>query len=470
MMGLKKISRLSFIILIMLLLSAYPFNHGIAQPAAGQSHITINYLRWEPSKIVYDKVYEGNAIFEIAGNAASIKSIYVKWIPVKYGQLSENAFPEEDEKTYEAKPVDGKLDGPVEKFSCTIPDIVGGREYDLKVVVEDLAEGTLEKSLRTPYIRQFENTAKKDDLLIGAYYYPWYDSDGSHWDKGYTGSPLLGEYSSRDPVVISKHIDWATGHGIDFFMFSWGGPDSWTDATLKDYFLKNPLANDIKFAIFYESTGRLKSINSGTTDFHFDLSDMNNKNKLNNDFTYLDKQYFSNSNMLKLDDRPVVCLYLARIFKGDVSGAMKKLHNSYDVYLMGDVAYWDVPNVASVVNLINCFDGITAYSMYSAQPDTQAMLEMRLDQKYAEWFLASANSKVDFIPAAMPGYDDRALKDRHNVPIQRSLDRFKAQVGIAKKYMGDKKMYIITSFNEWHEYTSIEPSREYGFSYLEAVK
>jgi hypothetical protein len=245
-------------------------------------------------------------------------------------------------------------------------------------------------------------------------------------------------------------------------MFSWWGQDSWEDVTLKDYFLNNPLADQIKFAILYESAGLLKSSGSGTT--NYDLSDSDNKNKLAADFSYLNKQYFSNGDMLKLDGKPVVELYLARTFTGDVAGTMKTLHDSNNVYLIGDMVYWNTP-----YNNINCYDGITSYSMYTPDQSILDSFDTSLDQAYAGAYQAANNANVEFIPMVMPGFDDSAVKGRNDIPFQRSLDGFKQQIEIAKKYLGDHKMYMITSFNEWHEYTSIEPSKEYGFSYLDAI-
>jgi hypothetical protein len=63
--------------------------------------------------------------------------------------------------------------------------------------------------------------------------------------------------------VISKHIDWATGHGIDAFSISWwttGNDERTWDYHNKenlDTLLRNPLIKDIEFCILYEDYGRL---------------------------------------------------------------------------------------------------------------------------------------------------------------------------------------------------------------------
>jgi len=74
--------------------------------------------------------------------------------------------------------------------------------------------------------------------------------------------PLLGEYRSDDPIVMSKHIDWATGHRIDVFAVSWTGYESgdvkYFDDNLKLLF-NITLSKDINIMILYESPGRLKT-------------------------------------------------------------------------------------------------------------------------------------------------------------------------------------------------------------------
>lgn len=103
------------------------------------------------------------------------------------------------------------------------------------------------------YQRQFPNITAKDKYLVGAYFYPWYGPGQKHWEQGYAEQPLLGEYDSANLDVINRQIDWATGHGVDFFAASFWGPNSREDLMLRDALLASPLANDIRFAIFYET-------------------------------------------------------------------------------------------------------------------------------------------------------------------------------------------------------------------------
>jgi hypothetical protein len=69
----------------------------------------------------------------------------------------------------------------------------------------------------------------------------------------------------------------------------------------------------------------------------------------------------------------------------------------------------------------------------------------------------------------MPGYDDTCLPDRENDPILRDNGNFYRDFWqIACQFVEQTNpLVMVTSFNEWHEGTEVEPSREYGNFYLE---
>ncbi len=136
------------------------------------------------------------------------------------------------------------------------------------------------------YPRQFPNTARNDSILVGAYYYPWYGPDRNHWQDGYAEHPTLGEYDSADKKVINQHMDWAAGHGVDFFAVSWWGIGSHEDQVLKEELLNSPMMSEIQFAVLYESTGLLPISNNA-----IDLDSPDTLQKLLDDFKYIQDTY-----------------------------------------------------------------------------------------------------------------------------------------------------------------------------------
>jgi len=67
-----------------------------------------------------------------------------------------------------------------------------GGEYKI-VIIKDMVGNERIIEIKIPYIRQFENIAKKDDILVAAYYYhhSWHSLD-RHWKEGFTGALLPG--------------------------------------------------------------------------------------------------------------------------------------------------------------------------------------------------------------------------------------------------------------------------------------
>jgi hypothetical protein len=339
--------------------------------------------------------------------------------------------------------------------------------------LKETANAIIEKNLPiNQYQRQFENTSKDDDILTGAYYYSWYGPGRNHWEDGYAGHPVLGEYDSGDAEVINKHIDWATGHGIDFFAVSWWGPNTREDQVLQGQFVNSALINDIQFAILYESSGRLDKATAES----IQLDSTKNVDILLKDFTYLQTQYFNNPHYLKIDGRPVVFIYLTRIFTGDVATTIDNLRSAMralgsDVYLVGDEVYWG--NSQSLPQEhIQAFDAVTAYNMHTSVAGIADNYNTKVKAEYTTWKSRADVLNVAFIPGIIPGFDDTSVRPEANhPPIPRSPELFANQIDTALSLLDSRlQMFMITSWNEWHEDTSTEPAEEFQFAYLDVLQ
>jgi len=437
-------------------------------------------IRYTPTRVINDKVYDIRVEVEADDNETPIVLAKLLFVPVKYdyftamyGMRPEDywvAFPNiNDNRTFILRYTENNSSNHV-KFTVDIVNITGGGEYKIIAAARDMAgnEGVCE--IKTQYIRQFENIGRilyEKGIVVATYYYPWY-SPARHWREGYVERPLLGEYDSRDPVVISKHIDWATGHGVNTFIVSWWGPHSWEDETLRNYILRNGLINDIKIAILYESAGRL--------DLNEDISSQRNSQKLVEDLRYIAENYFTHQSYLKISNRPPVVLYLAREYKGEKDAIQllrKTLRESYgvDVYLIGDVVYWHDPVRSGLIDKARLYDAITSYNMHTSVKKILVDFEDLLREKYDEWWGAAKDLNLSFIPSVIPGFNDTAVR-KGNLPLQKAPGRLEAQLEIISKSLTGEglKFFGVTSFNEFHENTQIEPDAGHGFTYLNALK
>jgi len=239
-------------------------------------------------------------------------------------------------------------------------------------------------------------------------------------------------YNSRDENLINEHIDEATGYGIDFFNMSWWGPESWEDAAIKDFFLEAQLSGEIEFSIFYVSMGRLSSTwveENGKSNKKIDLGHPANRRILISDFQYLARSYFDDPSYLKINNRLVVSMYLARAFSGDVESASNELRSEmqemgYDIFILADEVYWRSPQTQGQNERTRLFDAVFPYNMHSNDSEKNADFVEQSLAKFEEWESSAESLGVEFVPNVLPGFDKRHHKTFNAYPIERSPQEF----------------------------------------------
>lgn len=344
--------------------------------------------------------------------------------------------------------------------------------------------------------------------MLGAYYYIWYGRPtlsiigGGVWRWGYTNHPALGEYNHLDKEVISRHIDWSKAAGIDFWAVRWVDSGSWDDIALKDHFLSHPRSSEMKFCINYDAIPALNRYQFHTyPNYDFDelyTPQKTKGDKFLEDFDYLAKTYFNLPQYLKIEGKPVVILYNASAYRN-----MEKYFAKLPpLFLIADAVCWagariskrnlnflwetspkeavktvwrafrrnNLKNYENDIKLSKHFRAITGYNMYS-QNRLDNFLE-NVDGVFRKFHEYAKSQNLHFVPNVMPGYDDRNQNGLRRLTLGRKAGEFyKDYWRIAKKYLDpDLPLVLLTTFNEWHEGTEIEPSREYGEKYIELTK
>jgi hypothetical protein len=313
--------------------------------------------------------------------------------------------------------------------------------------------------------RNSDGWAYDGGIMVGAFYYPWYGpgqhpvSDSLRLHLVPQQEAELGEYDSSSSEVISKHIDYSHRANIHFWLCSWWGPGTNEDNVFRHSILPHPYANELRYAILYESTGRLGS-----------FSDPDYSNLIP-DFRYFADNYFNNSNYLKIDGRPVVFIYLTRAYFRSPSSdvALADLRAAFpDVYIIADEVFG--PNYSSYN--AGKWDAVTAYDVYgqtlAPYGSTHAAID-ELERIMSNAKYAANSVGVGLIPFATPGFNDRSIRDGHRGAPRYFEDRsssvegdlFRAMlrdVVIPKVDPLAKNILMVTSFNEWHEDTQIEPT------------
>lgn len=316
--------------------------------------------------------------------------------------------------------------------------------------------GSLQKSsLEKPTPLEYER-------LVGTYYYTWYGGV-QHWWEGYTNTPKLGRYSSWYTGTANQHIRWAADNGIDFFAISWLGPNSWEENALKQGFLQAKNLNYIKFCMFYETEIRIQSSSSKT---------------FIDDVKYIAKEYFNNPQYLKIDGKPVLVLYsintlylsLGEEALTTVQQVRKELlDRGFDIYLIADVRGFPVEE-SRYDKFLSSLDAVSWY-IFDTRSEWDSLLDS-VNSTAKRWLEYTRSKNMDFVPSVFPGFDKTDSKLNVGQPtLDRNVERFADFCEIAVNYSAESvNVVLVSTWNEWHEGTTIEPSEEYGFNYLQVVR
>lgn len=333
---------------------------------------------------------------------------------------------------------------------------------------------------------------QQDEYLVGAYYYSWYPRNFSHgFLRGRLEPrqiPELGLYDSGDPDVARHHIEWASTHGIDFFLLSWWPSRSHQNEAIDMGFLRASNIDDIRFCFFYETQ------DLGFDSFHgITLMTEEKIARLVDDIAFLADRYFHHPSYLRINGRPVMVFYLTRTINVNyekafqsVRGALKAL--GHDPFIVGDEIFWKVtqgyghwdenpdtyppPRQVEVPqwDRVRIFDAVTAYNVYEGgNPEHAGYASESSHFRDVGELYSRYVGETPIIPTVLPGYNDRGVRiaaDNYAIPRQwrekgeeGSLFRFYLK-HIGKKHADQNlKMFFITSWNEWNEDTAIEPLR-----------
>jgi glycoprotein endo-alpha-1,2-mannosidase len=312
---------------------------------------------------------------------------------------------------------------------------------------------------------------------VAAHYYPWYTTGRWNYQECNGGTlrsqlspaqhPKLGNYDSSDPNVINHHLQWCSEYNIRTLILEFYGSGSGADLVCRNDLFTNPHAGDVQFTVLYDWAIRLGSFNVTAAAL----------NTVSNDFRFLSEFYFTRPNWLRSPDgRPVVLIYVTRALTGDLDGLVRTLRAAVaaehqTVYLVGDEFFYvDSPDTTR----IRRWDAIFGYDVYAGRGgywgDTG---NAAFFQRQTTAFRSAANSVgATFFPSIAPGFNDRAVRRTcaNNAAAARRLTArggpaslFESSFDFAVKTLDPVfPMVCVTSFNEWHEDTMIEPTAGTG--------
>jgi hypothetical protein len=289
---------------------------------------------------------------------------------------------------------------------------------------------------------------------VGAFYYPWYSNPDFHdhwihWDEiGFDPPvdissdyyPLLGPYSCFDPQVVAQHFAWYRQAGIGVVITSWWGQGSFEDEVV-------PLLLEMAERYNLKVT------------FHIEPYGGRSAGRVVEDIEYLYRRYGEHPSFYRtsepsrwsMDDRPKGLFFVWNIRHPDPDGetveaehwldAVEAIHGMPD----GGLVIAETTDASWIDR--GHFDGIYNYATIHLAPGESFNWARGIPQ--LSWY----------IPSVLPGFSARRI----GYPASDFADRrggatYEEQWQAALDVDVEPQMITITSFNEWHEGTQIEPA------------
>lgn len=323
------------------------------------------------------------------------------------------------------------------------------------------SSGLNPRSSHLPRVRLTEVSKVRElaiPRLVLAFYYPWYGTPQGasgkwfHWEGvSYTGIgsstdyPLLGPYDSWDPRVMRSHIKMAKSVGIDGFVISWWGIRTFEDEAFARML---DVATEERFnmTIYYESVRELTA------------------EQITNELSYVLRKYAEHPAFLKIEGRPVIFIYAVEAYGRTPefwNHILRSIENATGIKAL---------YIADTFNMayLTVFDGLHTYNPIWIQDHAGTYLKQsRLVKSYVDLDAAESLRKL-WIATVNPGYDDRKIR-KPGTYVSREAGVYYRKTWEAA-LASEPDIAIICTWNEWHEGTEIEPSREHGFQYLDLTK
>lgn len=317
----------------------------------------------------------------------------------------------------------------------------------------ELSQGALLRALQA----RVGVRSRTPPRLVLAFYYGWYgtpERSGKwlHWEgvdaerqqiATATHYPTLGAYDSNDPKVIEQHCRWAREAGVDGFIYSWWGIDTYEEKPLPRL-LDAAHQQNLKVCLYYEQVPQPGDPRSVLPDWRHIL-----------------RRFATHPAYLKVAGRPVVFVY---------GRAMEQLSLLQWAWVLESVRAEFPPGVCAIGDSLKrsaarVFDGIHTYNPVSVL----AKKPIRTIQPTVEAHYRDAIQTADELGriacvTIIPGYDDTKIRtpgiraDRYGGEVYRK--QWEAALRLNPDWV------LVTSFNEWHEGSEIEPSVEHGMREL----
>ncbi|MEA2592565.1 MAG: hypothetical protein QOD62_2396 [Actinomycetota bacterium] len=268
---------------------------------------------------------------------------------------------------------------------------------------------------------------------VGIFYYPWYGTPAStgagwkHWDQGghtppddigATYYPARGPYSSTDTAVVDSQMAEIAAAGVNQVIVSWWGQGSYEDKALS-VVQTAAAAHGVDVAIHLEPYG-----GRGTTGPA--------------DISYLTAKGFK-----------VFYAYQATLLNSSFWAAIRAQNPNITMFANGSPSYTKAGQ-GGLINfaLLGGFDGIYTYDPINFSGADFGPL----------CALARAN-RLQCAPSVAPGFDGTRATTISTIRPRLGGGTYDSMW--AGAIAAAPEIVTITSYNEWHEGSQIEPAKPF---------
>lgn len=333
-----------------------------------------------------------------------------------------------------------------------------------------------------PIITAHAKPISQDELVMPLYlahYMPWYQTPsisgrwGWHWTMNHFNPnhvdennrpeiasqfmPLTGPYDSHDPNILEYQVLLMKLSGIDGVIVDWYGT-----ADYNDYAMLNSATTDLfaviekagmKFVICYEDRTLRAMVNDG----HLDVTTAIEQGK--KDIQFANEQWFGSDAYVKHNGQPLLFVFGPIYFRqasdweaifGDIipAPALVTLDNSLSFIAAGSYP-WPPMNLSGGVELY---------------PEVLA--------GYLDLFYRNARRSDMIIGSAFPGFFDiyEQAGERSSYGFLDARDGQTLRDTLARATEANAQIVQLVTWNDYGEGTMIEPTDEYGYTYLEIMQ
>jgi hypothetical protein len=313
-------------------------------------------------------------------------------------------------------------------------------------------------------------------LDVGVYYFPGWRTPGQ-WapiTRFPERRPILGWYREGDPSVADWHIKWAVEHGITFFAYDWywsAGARQLDHALHQGYFNAR-YRGSLKFCLLWANH------NPDGTSSHEDFMNV---------VRYWIEHYFRRPEHYTIDGKPVMIIFTPHRFRADMgSQAVRRAFDAMrqecvqaglkGLYIIACAGY----DVAETVRLKEeGYDAVTAYNWpglgMSGSERTAPYADLlephrRLWQRYADEGVLPIMTPVSGGWDSRPWHGDTAMVRSGRTPALFRRHLQDARAFVEANPGKALPVVLIEAWNELGEGSYIEPHREFGFGYLDAIR